>query len=84
MIGRDTTSGKRRSHEIGLHAIRGGDTVGEHTVMFFDKSERIEISHRALSRSTFAYGALRAARFIATKLQQQPGLFSMQDVLGIT
>jgi len=54
-IGRDTTSGKRRSHEIGLHAIRGGDTVGEHTVMFLNKSERIEISHRALSRSTFAY-----------------------------
>lgn len=84
-IGRDTTSGKRSSQEIGLHAIRGGGTVGEHTVMFLDKSERIEITHRALSRSTFAHGALRAARFIATKLQQQQtGLFSMQDVLGIT
>lgn len=84
-IGRDTTSGKRSSQEIGLHAIRGGGTVGEHTVMFLDKSERIEISHRALSRSTFAHGALRAARFIATKQQQQQtGLFSMQDVLGIT
>lgn len=84
-IGRDTRSGKRCSQEIGLHAIRGGDTVGEHTVMFLDKSERIEVSHRALSRSTFAYGALRAARFIATKLQQpQVGLFNMQDVLGIT
>lgn len=84
-IGRDMTSGKRSSQEIGLHAIRGGGTVGEHTVMFLDKSERIEISHRVLSRSTFAHGALRAARFIATKLQQQQtGLFSMQDVLGIT
>ena len=84
-IGRIGNTGRRQSQEIGMHSARGGDSVGEHTVLFFDKGERVEISHRALNRSTFAVGSLRAARFVAEKLnQKQTGLFSMQDVLGLT
>ncbi|MCE9597339.1 MAG: 4-hydroxy-tetrahydrodipicolinate reductase [Spirochaetia bacterium] len=78
--GRHGLVGKRTSGEIGMHAVRGGDTPGDHTVYFFLEGERLEITHRALSRSVFAHGALRAAMFLAGK---PPGLYSMNDVLGI-
>jgi 4-hydroxy-tetrahydrodipicolinate reductase len=65
--------------EIGIHALRGGAVVGEHRVVFYSDGEEIEIVHRALSRRTFAAGALRAARFAAGA---EPGLYSMRDVLG--
>jgi 4-hydroxy-tetrahydrodipicolinate reductase len=65
---------------IGFATVRGGDIVGDHTVMFAGTGERIEISHKASSRATFAEGALRAARFLADK---RNGLFDMQDVLGL-
>jgi 4-hydroxy-tetrahydrodipicolinate reductase len=65
--------------EIGIHALRGGAVVGEHRVVFYSDGEEIEIAHRALSRRTFAAGALRAARFAAGA---EPGLYSMRDVLG--
>ena len=69
----------RREGEIGIHALRGGAVVGEHSVVFYGSGEEIEVTHRALSRRTFADGALRAARFVATA---GPGLYSMNDVLG--
>jgi len=69
----------RQQGEIGIHALRGGAVVGEHRVVFYGLGEEIEISHRALSRRTFATGALRAARFVAGA---EPGLYSMRDVLG--
>ena len=71
----------RRSHqEIGIHAVRAGDVVGDHTVIFATKGERVELTHRASSRDTFAYGALRAARFIT---RQRAGLYNMRDVLQL-
>lgn len=73
-------TGERPTGAIGFATVRGGDIVGEHTVMFAGTGERIEISHKAGSRATFAEGALRAARFLA---DQQNGLFDMQDVLGL-
>ena len=69
----------REEGEIGIHALRGGAVVGEHRVVFYSDGEEIEIAHRALSRRTFAAGALRAARFAAGA---EPGLYSMRDVLG--
>ncbi|MFL6031555.1 MAG: 4-hydroxy-tetrahydrodipicolinate reductase [Rubrobacteraceae bacterium] len=69
----------REEGEIGIHALRGGAVVGEHRVVFYSDGEEIEIIHRALSRRTFAAGALRAARFAAGA---EPGLYSMRDVLG--
>jgi 4-hydroxy-tetrahydrodipicolinate reductase len=69
----------REEGEIGIHALRGGAVVGEHRVVFYSDGEEIEIVHRALSRRTFAAGALRAARFAAGA---EPGLYSMRDVLG--
>jgi 4-hydroxy-tetrahydrodipicolinate reductase len=69
----------REEGEIGIHALRGGAVVGEHRVVFYSDGEEIEIAHRALSRRTFAAGALRAARFAAGA---KPGLYSMRDVLG--
>jgi len=71
---------ERTRKEIGMAALRSGDVVGEHTVSFGSLGERLELTHRAHSRDTFARGALRAARFIATA---KPGLYSMQDVLGL-
>ena len=68
----------RREGEIGIHALRGGAVVGEHKLIFYSGGEEIEITHRALSRRTFADGALRAARFAANA---QPGMYSMVDVL---
>ena len=69
----------REEGEIGIHALRGGAVVGEHRVVFYGVGEEIEVAHRALSRRTFAAGALRAARFVAGA---RPGLYSMRDVLG--
>jgi 4-hydroxy-tetrahydrodipicolinate reductase len=69
----------REEGEIGIHALRGGAVVGEHRVIFYSDGEEVEIAHRALSRRTFASGALRAARFVAGA---EPGLYSMRDVLG--
>jgi 4-hydroxy-tetrahydrodipicolinate reductase len=69
----------RRPGEIGIHALRGGGNAGEHTVLFADEGEQIQLVHRAYSRRTFALGALRAARWIAG---QPPGFYGMPDVLG--
>jgi len=78
VYGREGMTGARRQHEIGVHAIRAADTVGEHTVMFATAGERIEITHRASSRDTFARGALRAALFLAGK---PAGRYAIADVL---
>lgn len=78
--GREGMIGERPSREIGLHALRGGDVVGDHTVIFAHTGERLELSHKASSRDTFAQGALRAAAWLA---QQPPGLYEMLDVLGL-
>lgn len=78
--GRKGIVGARRSEEIGMHALRGGDVVGDHTVIFAANGERIELSHKASSRETFARGAIRAA---AWAVAQPPGLYDMQDVLGL-
>ena len=69
----------REEGEIGIHAVRGGAVVGEHRVIFYGSGEEVEVTHRALSRRTFAAGALRAARFVA---RAEPGLYSMRDVLA--
>jgi len=79
--GRGGIGGERPRGEIGFHAVRGGDVVGEHTVIFAGEGERIEFVHRAHSRETFARGALRAARFLAEK---PSGYYTMKDVLGLT
>jgi len=73
-------TGERPRGAIGFAAVRGGDIIGDHTVMFAGTGERIEITHRASSRSTYAAGSLRAARFIAG---QDAGLYDMNDVLGL-
>lgn len=78
--GRKGITGERTSSEIGIHAIRGGDVVGDHTVIFANTGERVELTHKASSRDTFANGALRAAQWV---VQQKPGLYDMQDVLGL-
>ena len=80
VYGRHGLPGARTQQEIGIHSIRSGDSVGEHTVSFGSLGERLELTHRALNRDTYVRGALRAARFIA---QAQPGLYSMQDVLQL-
>jgi 4-hydroxy-tetrahydrodipicolinate reductase len=77
--GRDGDVGPRKGDEIGVHAVRGGDVIGEHTVMFLGQGERIEITHRATNRDLFARGALRAAQFLVGK---GAGRYSMADVLG--
>lgn len=78
--GREGIVGERSSSEIGMHAVRGGDVVGDHTVIFAGLGERVELSHKASSRETFANGALRAALWVANR---KPGLYDMQDVLGL-
>lgn len=78
--GREGIVGARTNTEIGMHAIRGGDVVGDHTVIFANDGERVELAHKASSRETFARGALRAAKWAGT---QAPGLYDMQDVLGL-
>jgi 4-hydroxy-tetrahydrodipicolinate reductase len=78
--GRHGLVGERTAKEIGVHSIRGGDVVGDHTVIFANTGERLELTHKASSRDTFAFGALRAARWVVGK---SPGLYDMQDVLGL-
>ncbi|HEX3446217.1 MAG TPA: 4-hydroxy-tetrahydrodipicolinate reductase [Chthoniobacterales bacterium] len=78
--GRQGMVGQRTPQEIGVHAVRGGSVVGEHTVVFAGEGERIELIHRAASRDTFARGALQAAGWL---LGQAPGRYDMQDVLGL-
>ncbi|MDQ3118886.1 MAG: 4-hydroxy-tetrahydrodipicolinate reductase [Verrucomicrobiota bacterium] len=78
--GREGASGERPRNEIGIHAIRAGDVVGDHTVIFASPGERLELTHKASSRETFAVGALRAARWIIDK---PADLYSMEDVLGL-
>ena len=81
VYGRHGATGERTRREIGIHALRAGDIVGDHTVIFSTLGERIELTHRAHTRDTFARGALRAARFLAGK---PPRMYSIQDVLGTT
>ncbi len=78
--GRLGNIGPRQSRQIGMHTLRGGDVVGDHTVMFAADGERIELTHKASSRLTFAAGAVRAAKWLES---QAPGLYDMQDVLGL-
>ena len=78
--GRHGLVGERTAQEIGMHSLRGGDVVGDHTVVFATAGERLELTHKASSRETFAHGALRAALWV---VQQKPGLYDMQDVLGL-
>lgn len=80
VYGREGVTGERDPSTIGFATVRGGDIVGDHTVMFCGLGERVEITHKASSRMTFAMGSLRAARFLAEK---KSGLFDMQDVLGL-
>jgi len=80
VYGREGLVGERRPEEIGIHAVRGGDVVGDHMIIFSTLGERIELVHRAHSRDVFAHGALRAARFIVGK---SPGMYEMADVLGL-
>jgi 4-hydroxy-tetrahydrodipicolinate reductase len=80
IYGREGVTGERNPSTIGFATIRGGDIVGDHTVLFAGIGERVEISHKASSRATFSMGAVRAARFLAGK---SSGLFDMQDVLGL-
>lgn len=79
VYGREGITGARKRSTIGFSTIRGGDIVGEHTVMFAGQGERLEITHRAQSRSNFAQGALRAVSFVIGKA---PGFYSMEDLLG--
>jgi 4-hydroxy-tetrahydrodipicolinate reductase len=80
VYGREGVTGERKAQTIGFATVRGGDIVGEHTVMFAGPGERVEIVVRSNSRATYAQGALRAAKFLAGK---QQGLYDMQDVLGL-
>lgn len=79
VYGREGQTGARARQTIGFATVRGGDVIGDHTVMFLGEGERVEISHKATSRLNFAQGALRAAAWLAGR---KPGLYSMQDVLG--
>lgn len=78
--GRQGITGERQPSEVGIHALRGGDVVGDHTVMFAALGERLELTHRASDRRIFARGALRAAEWI---IGRPPGVYDMQDVLGL-
>lgn len=78
--GRHGDVGPRTAKEIGVHALRGGDVVGDHTVVYAADGERVELTHKASSRETFANGAIRAAKWLAGK---SAGLYDMQDVLGL-
>jgi len=78
--GRSGITGERSSTEIGVHALRGGDVVGDHTVIFAALGERLELTHKAGDRGIFARGALRAAQWVVS---QPPGVYDMQDVLGL-
>lgn len=78
--GRSGITGERPGTEVGVHSLRGGDVIGDHTVMFAALGERLELTHKASDRAIFARGALRAAAWVAT---QPPGVYDMQDVLGL-
>ena len=78
--GRSGITGARTRSEIGVHSLRGGDVIGDHTVVFAGTGERFELTHKASDRAVFARGALRAAVWAAG---QRPGLYDMQDVLGL-
>ncbi|MHB8345786.1 MAG: 4-hydroxy-tetrahydrodipicolinate reductase [Acidiferrobacterales bacterium] len=80
VYGRQGVTGERARQTIGFSTVRGGDIVGDHTVLFAAQGERVEITHRAESRMNFAHGALRAARWLQDR---EAGLFDMQDVLGL-
>jgi 4-hydroxy-tetrahydrodipicolinate reductase len=80
VYGREGVTGERDPSTIGFATVRGGDVIGDHTVMYLGIGERIEISHKASSRATFAQGSLRAARFLG---ERKTGLFDMNDVLGM-
>jgi 4-hydroxy-tetrahydrodipicolinate reductase len=84
VFGREGVTGERPRDAIGFATVRGGDVVGDHSVIFAGSGERLELTHKAGSRLNFARGALRAARFVAAKRAQGlSGLFDMQDVMGI-
>jgi len=84
VYGRQGVTGERQAQSIGFATLRGGDVVGDHSVIFAGAGERLELTHKAGSRMNFARGALRAARFVAVKRAQGvAGLFDMQDVMGI-
>lgn len=78
--GREGVTGERPSGQIGIHGVRGGDVIGDHTVIFATDGERVELSHKASSREAFAKGALTAARWVQGR---PPGLYTMRDVLGL-
>jgi 4-hydroxy-tetrahydrodipicolinate reductase len=78
--GRSGITGERAPTEVGVHALRGGDVVGDHTVIFAALGERLELTHKAGDRAIFARGALRAAAWVVTR---PPGVYDMQDVLGL-
>jgi 4-hydroxy-tetrahydrodipicolinate reductase len=80
IYGREGVTGERDPSTIGFATVRGGDVVGDHTVLFAGIGERVELTHKASSRSTFSLGALRAAKFMQGK---KSGLFDMQDVLSL-
>ena len=80
VYGREGVTGERDPSTIGFATVRGGDIVGDHTVLFAGIGERIEITHKSSSRATYAQGSLRAVRFLA---HQPHGLFGMDDVLGM-
>lgn len=80
VYGREGITGERDPHTIGFATVRGGDVVGDHTVLFAGVGERIELTHKASSRATFAEGAVRAACWVAAR---PPGLYDMRDVLGL-
>ncbi|MCG3859140.1 4-hydroxy-tetrahydrodipicolinate reductase [Psychrobacter sp. Ps2] len=81
IYGREGQTGERESGTIGIHAVRGGEIVGDHTVMFIADGEVVEITHRARARMTFAAGAVRAATWV---VEQEVGQYNMQDVLGLS
>lgn len=78
--GREGVVGERGEREVGMHSLRGGDVVGDHTVIFSDIGERVELSHKASSRAIFSRGAVRAAEWVTGK---PPGIYSIRDVLGL-
>lgn len=81
VYGREGVTGERDANTIGFATVRGGDVVGDHTVLFAGIGERVELTHKASSRATFALGALRAAKFLKGK---KSGLYDMRDVLGLS
>ena len=80
VYGREGHTGERPQQQIGFATVRGGDVVGDHTVLFAELGERIELTHKASSRMTFAKGAVRAAKWLINK---PAGLYSMMDVLSL-